>query len=385
MEITLHFNSLIHLAAAILGILSGFIILYFGIKTNPANQPLAFAQIFASLAIFVDFLVISKLIFYWPFVYRLGHLFILIFIPMPFLYVLFYTKKRLWRWFDLLHALPLVVFLVDYGHVYLLSNAEKMTILQEEIYNLPLLGEFRQSKYIGPGFHEDFRSYLFSFYWVVQFFIFMEWVLINKNPDPGARLWRNWTIFFIVCQFFMFVPFYLNLLGFQASAADLITKSFVILWLLLSSVSLFFYPSLLYGFTIKPEKEIPKVTKTIETSVEEEQKLEEILKSIEHQMDERKLFLTQGYSINDFSKDINLPVYQISKCLNIFRGMGFVDYNNQKRIMHCVSKFGKREWQIYTFEAMASECGFSNRNTFTRAFKKFQGCYPSEYKKNLNF
>jgi AraC-like DNA-binding protein len=385
MEITLHFNSLIHLAAAILGILSGFIILYFGIKTNPANQPLAFAQIFASLAIFVDFTVISKLIFYWPFVYRLGHLFILIFIPMPFLYVLFYTKKRLWRWFDLLHALPLVVFLVDYGHVYLLSNAEKITILQEEIYNLPLLGEFRQSKYIGPGFHEDFRSYLFSFYWVVQFFIFMEWVLINKNPDPGARLWRNWTIFFIVCQFFMFVPFYLNLLGFQASAADLITKSFVVLWILLSSVSLFFYPSLLYGFTIKPEKEIPKVTKTIETSVEEEQKLEEILKSIEHHMDERKLFLTQGYSINDFSKDINLPVYQISKCLNIFRGMGFVDYNNQKRIMHCVSKFGKREWQIYTFEAMASECGFSNRNTFTRAFKKFQGCYPSEYKKNLNF
>ncbi|RPA69001.1 AraC family transcriptional regulator [Cyclobacteriaceae bacterium YHN15] len=385
MEITLHFNSLIHLAAAILGILSGFIILYFGIKTNPANQPLAFAQIFASLAIFVDFIVISKLIFYWPFVYRLGHLFILIFIPMPFLYVLFYTKKRLWRWFDLLHALPLVVFLVDYGHVYLLSNAEKMTILQEEIYNLPLLGEFRQSKYIGPGFHEDFRSYLFSFYWVVQFFIFMEWVLINKNPDPGARLWRNWTIFFIVCQFFMFVPFYLNLLGFQISAADLITKSFVILWILLSSVSLFFYPSLLYGFTIKPEKEIPKATKTIETSVEEGQKLEEILKSIEHHMDERKLFLTQGYSINDFSKDINLPVYQISKCLNIFRGMGFVDYNNQKRIMHCVSKFGKREWQIYTFEAMASECGFSNRNTFTRAFKKFQGCYPSEYKKNLNF
>jgi AraC-like DNA-binding protein len=385
MEITLHFNSLIHLAAAILGILSGFIILYFGIKTNPANKPLAFAQIFASLAIFVDFLVISKLIFYWPFVYRLGHLFILIFIPMPFLYVLFYTKKRLWRWFDLLHALPLVVFLVDYGHVYLLSNAEKMTILQEEIYNLPLLGEFRQSKYIGPGFHEDFRSYLFSFYWVVQLFIFMEWILRNKNPDPSARLWRNWTIFFIACQFFMFVPFYLNLLGFQASAADLITKSFVILWLFLSSVSLFFYPSLLYGFTIKPEKEIPKVTKTIETSVEEEQKLEEILKSIEHQMDERKLFLTQGYSINDFSKDINLPVYQISKCLNIFRGMGFVDYNNQKRIMHCVSKFGKREWQIYTFEAMASECGFSNRNTFTRAFKKFQGCYPSEYKKNLNF
>jgi AraC-like DNA-binding protein len=385
MEITLHFNSLIHLAAAILGILSGFIILYFGIKTIPANQPLAFAQIFASLAIFVDFLVISKLIFYWPFVYRLGHLFILIFIPMPFLYVLFYTKKRLWRWFDLLHALPLVVFLVDYGHVYLLSNAEKITILQEEIYNLPLLGEFRQSKYIGPGFHEDFRSYLFSFYWVVQLFIFMEWILRNKNPDPSARLWRNWTIFFIACQFFMFVPFYLNLLGFQASAADLITKSFVILWLFLSSVSLFFYPSLLYGFTIKPEKEIPKVTKTIETSVEEEQKLEEILKSIEHQMDERKLFLTQGYSINDFSKDINLPVYQISKCLNIFRGMGFVDYNNQKRIMHCVSKFGKREWQIYTFEAMASECGFSNRNTFTRAFKKFQGCYPSEYKKNLNF
>jgi AraC-like DNA-binding protein len=63
--------------------------------------------------------------------------------------------------------------------------------------------------------------------------------------------------------------------------------------------------------------------------------------------------------------------------------MGFIDYVNQKRILYCVSKFGKGEWLIYTFEAIAAECGFSNRNTFTRAFKKFQGCYPSDFKKKV--
>ncbi|WP_113923131.1 helix-turn-helix domain-containing protein [Cognataquiflexum aquatile] len=384
MEVILDFNALIHLAAAILGILSGFIILYFGIKSNPKNQPLAIFQIIASIAIFVNFSLISELIFYWPFMYRMGHICILIFLPMPFLFVVFHTRNRLWKWYDLLHALPLLVFFIDYGHVLLMSNAEKILILQKEVNDLDLLGKFAQSKYIGPNFHENFRSFLFSFYWIAQFYLFLKWSKAQKAMAKQTKIWKNWTMFFLSFQFFMFVPFYLSFFGLDSLTSYHMTNSFVVIWLLLSSVSLFFFPSLLYGFTIKPEKETPKIKKQIETKVGEDQKSDDVILAIEQQMDERKLFLTMGYSINDFSRDINIPVYQISKTLNTFKGMGFVDYINQKRILYCVSKFGKGEWLMYTSEAIAAECGFSNRNTFTRAFKKFQGIYPSEFKKKLN-
>jgi AraC-like DNA-binding protein len=97
---------------------------------------------------------------------------------------------------------------------------------------------------------------------------------------------------------------------------------------------------------------------------------------IEFGMDEKRFFLNMGYTINDFSKDIHIPVYQISKSLNTFKGLGFVDYINQKRVQYCVKKFELGEWSNYKIEAVATECGFNNRNSFTNAFKKFLGTLP---------
>jgi AraC-like DNA-binding protein len=93
--------------------------------------------------------------------------------------------------------------------------------------------------------------------------------------------------------------------------------------------------------------------------------------------------LNAKYSIHDFSNDINLPAYQISKSLNKFKGLSFIDFINQKRILFCVKKFKEGKWSNYTVEAVATECGFNNRNSFTNAFKKFLGTSPSEYRENI--
>jgi AraC-like DNA-binding protein len=63
--------------------------------------------------------------------------------------------------------------------------------------------------------------------------------------------------------------------------------------------------------------------------------------------------------------------------------LGFNDYINQKRIGYCVQKFEQGEWLNFTVEAVATECGFNNRNSFTNAFKKFLGASPSAYRENI--
>ena len=95
-------------------------------------------------------------------------------------------------------------------------------------------------------------------------------------------------------------------------------------------------------------------------------------------------FLKPGYTINEFSKDIGIPVYQISKCITQYTGMGFIDFINQKRIHYCVQKLDSGDWKNFKIEAIAQECGFNNRNSFTNAFKKIKGVSPSEYKAGLN-
>lgn len=387
MEISFDFITFVHLAAVVLGIVSSSVILYFGFRTNPVNQPLGIGQLSISLGIFVSFCIVSQLIVHWPFLYRLGNVFVLIFIPMPYLYTIFYTGKRMWRWYDLLHVLPLLIFLIDYWDVLSLSSAEKLLLIQQEINDLDTWGEFRQGKFIGPGFHQEFRTVLFSVYWVAQVMVLVRWIRSQPTLTPQSKVWKNWMFLFLGCQFFIWFPFYLSIFWLDKLTTYHIVNSFSIVWLMLSSLSLFFFPSLLYGkaFVEKSisSKEIKNQRKT-QITVGEERKFDELMRLIDLAMDNKKYFLMQGYSINDFSKDIHIPVYQISKSLNTFQDLGFIDFINKKRIQYCVQKLEKGEWPNYKIEAIATECGFNNRNSFTNAFKKFHGTSPSEFKENLN-
>lgn len=387
MEISFDAITFAHLAAVIVGVVSSAVILYFGFKTNPVNQPLGIGQLSISLGIFVSFSLVSQLIVYWPFLYRLGNVFVLIFIPMPYLYTVFYTKKRLWKWYDLLHAIPLLIYLVDYWNVLWMSSAQKTELILLEINDLDLLGKFNQGRFIGSGFHQEFRTVLFSLYWVAQVIVLVRWVrglsfLIHEN-----KVWKNWMILFLGCQFFMWFPFYLSIFWLDKLTTYHIVNSFSVGWVMLSSLSLFFFPSLLYGKPFEGGDRISKLTKALKkTPISEgdEKRLEEVMWSIETHMADNRLFLKSGYTINDFSKDINIPVYQISKSLNTFQDLGFIDFINKKRVQYCVQKLEKGEWLNYTIEAVAHECGFNNRNSFTNAFKKFLGTSPSEFRENLN-
>jgi AraC-like DNA-binding protein len=344
---------------------------------------LAIGQLSIALASFVAFALVSKLMVHWPFLYRLAHPLALIFIPMPYLHVVFYTKNRRWKWVDLIHAIPLLVFLVDYGHVLLLSNAEKLLIIKQEINDLNFMSEFRQSRFFPPRFHQDSRSVLLSVYWLTEVIVLAKWLKSQTHITRQNRIWKNWILLFLVCQFFMWSPFYLHLFGLKVMTSFHVVTSFSIVWLLISSLSLFFVPTLLYGNTQISENTKNAILKKAPPSAAEEKKWDQLMKLIEDRMALDRLFLKPGLNINDFSREIQVPVYQVSRCLNSKTGLGFVDYINQQRIQYCVSKFSQGQWLNLTLEAIAEECGFSNRNSFTKAFKKFNGQSPSDYRMAL--
>jgi AraC-like DNA-binding protein len=386
MEITLNLITLTHLAAAFFGLLSAMVILYYGFKSNPANQPLGIAQLSISLAIWVSFSVVSQLILQWPILYRLGQVFVLIFIPMTFLHVVFYTSKRSWKWYDLAHVIPLLIFLIDYRDVLLLPSAEKIALIKQEISDLDRWMQFSQSRYFSPGFHQAFRLVTLNVYWIAQVVVFVRWLRRHTSMSAEDKVWKNWILVFLGCQFFMWFPYYLNIFWLSQLTTYHIVNSFAIGWLMISSFSLFFFPSILYGpkRVVQTRDEGPvKVRTKAPVTDAEQHKLEEAMRTMETKMDENKYFLTLGYSIHDFSRDIDIPAYQISKSLNTCKGMGFVDFINQKRVCYSISKFSQGEWLNYSLEAVATECGFSNRNSFTKSFIKFHGETPSEYRSRL--
>lgn len=382
MEIQFDIIIFFQLVVFALGIISASVIFFFGLKKNPANVPLGIAQLSASLAIWVSFSLSSQLLVFWPVFYRTGQIFILIFSVMAYLYVDFYTSNRKWKWYDLLHAIPLLIYLIDYWDILLLPAAEKRELILLEIQDLARMAQFNQSKFLGPNFHHEFRTFIFGIYWIAQVVLLVKWVKNNGTLSKYNKLWKNWIIIFLGCQFFIWFPHMFSILWLDPLTSYHLANTISVIWLLILIISLFFYPSLLYGKTFLRSI---KASKTLDKSqiMEEDNKLAQIFAMIEHEVVIKQLYLKPHYSIHDLSRDINIPTYQISKSLNTLHGNGFVDFINQKRIEYCISNLEKGVWINFTLEAVASECGFSNRNSFTKAFQKFQGGSPSDYRAGL--
>lgn len=385
MEISFDFVTFIHLAALVLGLASGLVILYQAVRTNPVNQPLALSQIALSLAIWVNFLNVSKLLVHWPHLFRTGSLLALVFVPLPFLYISFYTRKRTWRWFDFLHFIPALVYLVDFWPVFMLSDQGKLALIQKDIDDPNKFALLRESRFFLPGFHQAFRTILVSLYWLAQCMILRRWLKGQTNLTYEDRIWKNWMIVYLFFQAGLWIPFYLTFVLIDKSLTYHMVYTVGATWMLVSSFLLLLFPSLLYGY--QPIKGNQKVQKSRPAGGEvspgnqsDGLKLEEIRKTVDRGLDEKSLFLKPGLTIGEFSKEIGLPMYQVQKCIAHYSAMGFVDFINQRRIQYCVQKMDSGEWKHFKLEAIARKCGFNNRNSFTNAFKKFKGIAPSDYK-----
>ena len=94
-------------------------------------------------------------------------------------------------------------------------------------------------------------------------------------------------------------------------------------------------------------------------------------------------YLKPGYTLRQLAEDLNIPLHQLSAFINQYYGVHFNDFINEYRINHFKVKIINEEWRQKKIEAIAEESGFSNRNTFTVAFKKITGLNPSEYIKNM--
>ena len=109
----------------------------------------------------------------------------------------------------------------------------------------------------------------------------------------------------------------------------------------------------------------------------------EVEGNIRDHFSRNKPFLKHGYSLRMLSEEIHLPLHQLSAFINSYYKMNFNDFVNEYRILSCIEKLLKKEWELKKLESIAEESGFSNRNTFTSAFKKATGLNPSEFIKYI--
>ncbi|MDF9828993.1 helix-turn-helix domain-containing protein [Parabacteroides sp. PF5-6] len=100
-------------------------------------------------------------------------------------------------------------------------------------------------------------------------------------------------------------------------------------------------------------------------------------------MDAEKIFLAHDLTLDTLALRLKVNRSYLSKAINQSIGKKFTDYVNEYRIREAIHRLNDPLLQSQSLEGLAAECGFNDRISFYRVFKKITGLSPSEYRKNM--
>ncbi len=117
---------------------------------------------------------------------------------------------------------------------------------------------------------------------------------------------------------------------------------------------------------------------------DEVHKAGEAFAKIEAVFAKEKPYLDADLSIKKVVDLTDMPEHIISRAINHKADMHFFDYVNQYRVQEAkLLLTDETAVKQFTIEALAMQCGFSNKTSFNKAFKKFTGETPSAYRDRL--
>ncbi|MCR9015838.1 helix-turn-helix domain-containing protein [Aquiflexum gelatinilyticum] len=380
MEITA--VNLFYLFSMFIGSLVGLILIFFGFQKNRHNILLGINFLLLTYMSLIVWLITSGYYPHFPFLYRTGNLVAFLFMPLMYVYIRMVLTGRGITSKDLIHLLPVLVFIFDFWPVFMLDNADKQLLIQSEISNPVLFTSYSQSRFFSFDFYTPFRSLVLAFYWGIS--VILIWANAKKQDIKGfAKEWFVWIKIFMGLEFLIFFPFL-----FLFWAIDPLTNFFlihltIVIITLITGFSLVFFPKILYGmdqnlFVEQSIKSKPEKNETLS-----EQKAKEIESKLDLVLIKDKKFLLHGYSIHSLAADIDIPVYILTLYINHHLKTNFSDLINQKRIAESCKLIETGKFEHLSLTGLAEKSGFNNRNSFTLAFQKFKNVSPSVYIKSL--
>jgi AraC-like DNA-binding protein len=339
----------------------------------PHNSRAAIRWLGASIfsltwTVFVLFLSESHLIYYLPHLLQTNFITKLLYMPFSFFFVRHVCCQRTVTARDLVHALPVLIFLIDYSSFYFLSAVDKIHLIETQ----PNFAYIYQSGWLLPSYiHLPVRFLLFLLYMGLQ----LRMTLSTESPQ------KKMILHYLTVQFVMVIYYTAYQLTFDPFVWRAITV-IISVYITFIAVALLFRPHLLYNFEIStPSNGLQPGNKIIlgDHGDPTQQKIEQITNRLESFMIAKAPYLQHGYSINNLANALQIPAYQLSALLNHHMKLSFNEYLNKHRIIYCKERILKVAADKLTLEALAFECGFNNRNSFTAAFKHFCKMTPSEF------
>ncbi|MCL2073928.1 MAG: AraC family transcriptional regulator [Marinilabiliaceae bacterium] len=101
-------------------------------------------------------------------------------------------------------------------------------------------------------------------------------------------------------------------------------------------------------------------------------------------MTDKQLYRKQDISLDHTAKLLGVNRVYLSQTINYCKGGNFNNFVNEFRVKEAVILMSDKKKNYLCIEGIAIDVGFNDRKSFYRAFKKFTGLSPSEFRNNLS-
>ena len=195
---------------------------------------------------------------------------------------------------------------------------------------------------------------------------------IYKNTDPynlyqvKIKRWAGFLVIFVVFIFIaVLVLVLLRTSGFMPYKLD--TRIITICYRILFILFIFFRPKFIdeYSFSIVHKNKLIK------------QKI--AAENFDFLFYGNHYYLNLEANLDDFALKLNHSKLEVLAFLKTNTNDSFTELLNRNRIKYFKELLKSNKQESFTIEALSEMAGFNNRQSMYNAFKKLEGCSPSDY------
>lgn len=295
----------------------------------------------------------------------------------------FYVKSLVFRDFmlkrrDLLHVIPLVLFLI-YMCVafYRLPFAERLDLITNEIF------------VYGPGYigMDFFCKSLRVVYCTLSFLLILKYKDILKathsNIEKVDILWLKLLVIGFLAVTIMEVTLSISKIGGLFRSHDLKFFEYIGLtgyYSLFLLVNLLIFTSMRYFATFEAVKQKDSPKKPLNDKLLNP----EVAEKIDAIMRADKPYLLPDITLDILAEKLAIPAKDLSMIINRHFHHNFYEFINSYRIEEAKKILGDPSKKSQTITDVYLEIGFNSKSVFNTFFKKIVGVTPSQYRQECS-
>jgi len=357
---TMSFLSFLLLLGAFQGIAIALILVFNPRKRNQSTYLLAFLLINSSGYLLFEYFVFAKVLLDIP--HLIGVYLPALFLIPPNFYLLLRSEVDQefgFKWKQLSHLAPSILVIICMMPYYLRSAIEKQQVF---IHHTSAFTLYPYAQWFAIGL----------FFISVFYAIFSLQLFYDKNSMSKKKKWlKNYTYVFIVILVIVLISQAI-VISFERHPTSMMVFSVVAFSALIHFV----------GYSAIYQSNFLNTTGTaLEPHFSNIQK-EELKSQILNMLEDEKAYLKSNLSSDDFCNKLEINKRYLSHFINQEFNCSLTYLVNSYRVTMAKKMLLDKQYDHLNFVGIASKAGFSNKDSFTRTFKRHEGLTPSSFRKN---